>query len=119
MKNITLSYEEYERLEHAIKGLGWVWQTYQREVPDGWYEFKYHVVLRRFIADELEENLLAQVTRYRFFKRVKVPRAVYRELTELAGIYEELNRVLAYPPYGDYPLPTVVDESKKEEGASR
>ncbi|MBP1040234.1 hypothetical protein I6N95_04325 [Vagococcus sp. BWB3-3] len=102
MKQLTISQSEGERLIQAVKGLGWAWQTYQREVPDGWYEFKYQPVLRQFMASDMEDQLLSQV-RATWFKRIKLPVTVYRELMELATIYEELQDALDHPPYGSQP----------------
>ncbi|MBP1042816.1 hypothetical protein I6N95_17505 [Vagococcus sp. BWB3-3] len=104
MKMEMVSYKEYERLESAIKGLSWVWQSYQREIPDGWYEFKYQHILRGFLLNEGEETLLAQVKHKRFPRCVKIPKPVYHEMKELASIYDELQDVLANPPYGSKPM---------------
>lgn len=104
MKMETLTYKEYEQLELAVKGLGWVWQSYQREIPDGWYTFKYQSILRRFLINEGEEHLIAQVQRKRFPKCVKIPKLAYKEMKELADIYLELQDVLAHPPYGSKTL---------------
>lgn len=98
-KMVTLSYKEYEKLETAINGLGWVWQSYQREFPDGWYEFKYQTILRHFIVGEKEENLKAKVQHKRFPKCVKMPLPIYREMKELAEIYADIQTALENPPY--------------------
>lgn len=100
MRMETLTYKEYESLKKAIRELGWAWQSYQQEVPDGWYEFKYQTIVRHFIQSEEEDKLFADVRHRRFPKRVKVPKMIYASMKELAEISIQLQDVLANPPYG-------------------
>ncbi|MBP1044620.1 hypothetical protein I6N95_26775 [Vagococcus sp. BWB3-3] len=100
-KNMAhISCDEYEKLKQSLGGLGWLWQSYQRERPNDWYEFKYQTVLRNFLANDVEGQLTSQAHYKRFPKRVKLPERAYREMKELSEIYEELQDVLEHPPYG-------------------
>ncbi|MBP1042334.1 hypothetical protein I6N95_15040 [Vagococcus sp. BWB3-3] len=113
-KNQLIPIEEYDQLKQLVVELPWVWQRYQRELPDGWFVFKYQSRLRLIIGDEEEERLFSQASRVRLLKRMRVPKRVYQELKELAAICLELQDVLDHPPYGSLQEPALTSEGSQE-----
>lgn len=103
MKRLTQ--EEYRLLKEAVEHLPWIWNRYVQSGVNDWYRFKYQQVLRHFCANGEGEPLFNQVTPIRWRHQVRMPRDVYLELKELAGISHQLQDILAHPPYGTASLP--------------
>ena len=99
-KKVTLPVERYRQLKQEVEELTFVWQEYERKNPNDWYTFKYQGVMRSFLSHESGEYLFELVQPARFSSKVKIPLTVYQELVELSDISQELQDVMAHPPYG-------------------
>ncbi len=101
---IKLPLDEYHHLKERVEELAFVWQEYERENPNDWYIFKYQGIMRYFLSHESSDYLYESVRQLRFSSKVKLPLAVYHELIELSSISQELQDVMAHPPYGSAAL---------------
>ncbi len=111
-KRISVSRDQYQSLKEKVEELSFVWQEYERQNPNDWYIFKYQGVMRQFLAHESSDYLYESVQPSRFSSKVRMPLAVYHELTELSAISHELQDVMAYPPYGSASLDPLLSPNK-------
>ncbi len=104
---IKLSLGDYHQLKEKVEELAFVWQEYERKNPNDWYMFKYQGIMRHFLSHESSDYLYESVQPSRFSSKVKLPLTVYHDLVELSGISQELQDVMAHPPYGSAALDIV------------